>query len=60
MPIPKHFWEDISIDFVTSLPRTASGYTAIMVVVDRLSKMAHFIPLSDGHTAEIVAQVFVD
>ena len=37
-------WDNISIDFVTSLPNTPRGHDAIWVVVDRLTKSAHFIP----------------
>ncbi|KAA0058528.1 DNA/RNA polymerases superfamily protein [Cucumis melo var. makuwa] len=37
-------WESVSIDFITGLPRTLKGYTVIWVVVDRLTKSAHFVP----------------
>lgn len=50
----------MSIDFMISLPKTARGHTAIMVVVDRLSKMAHFIPTRDTVTGPEVARLFVD
>jgi hypothetical protein len=57
LPIPSQIWEDISIDFITGLPK-ARGYEAILVVVDRLSKYSHFIPLKHPYTARSLAEVF--
>ena len=48
------------MDFITHLPETARGHTAILVCVDRLSKMAHFIPTKDTASAVDVAQLFID
>jgi hypothetical protein len=60
LPIPENSWDSVSVDFITNLPLTARGNDAIMVVVDRLTKMAHFIPLSGTATAQHVAQLFYD
>ena len=43
MLIPKWKWDKLGMDFITGLPRTRSGYDSIWVVVDRLTKVAHFI-----------------
>ena len=59
LPIPNKIWTEISMDFLEGLP-TAKGKSAILVVVDRLSKYAHFVALSHPYTAVSIAQVFLD
>nr|GEU86574.1 hypothetical protein [Tanacetum cinerariifolium] len=46
--IPEWKWEEIAMDFVTKLPRTSSGYDTIWVIVDRLTKSAHFLPMRES------------
>ncbi|VFQ95935.1 unnamed protein product [Cuscuta campestris] len=59
LPIPDRVWEAVSLDFVTGLP-PSKGFTAVLVVVDRLSKYVHFGPLPTGFDAPRVALLFVD
>ncbi|KAA0056194.1 ty3-gypsy retrotransposon protein [Cucumis melo var. makuwa] len=48
LSVPEWKWENVSMDFVTGLPRTLRGFTVIWVVVDTLTKSAHFIPEMPG------------
>ena len=57
--VPQMKWECISMDFVSGLPKTTGGYDSIFVVVDKLTKVAHLIPVKTTSTAVDVAQIFV-
>nr|GFB47556.1 reverse transcriptase domain-containing protein [Tanacetum cinerariifolium] len=48
--IPQWKWENITIDFVTKLPKTATGQDMIWVIVDRLTKSDHFLPMREDDT----------
>jgi hypothetical protein len=45
LKIPEWKWEEIGMDFITGFPRTSKGYDSIWVIMDRLTKVAHFIPV---------------
>jgi len=59
LPIPNHAWHTVTLDFIEGLPKSAS-YNCILVVVDKFSKYAHFVPLSHPFTALQVAVAYLN
>jgi len=60
LSIPSGKWEDVSMDFIVSLPNTSKGYDSIWVIVDRFTKVAHFLPVKTSYTARQYAQLYLD
>ncbi|GKC08202.1 reverse transcriptase domain-containing protein, partial [Tanacetum coccineum] len=57
--IPQWKWENITIDFVTKLPKTAAGQDTIWVIVDRLTKSAHILPMREDDTLEKLTRQYL-
>ena len=57
--IPEWKWEDIAMDFIVGLPKTINGYDAIWVIVNRLTKSAHFLPIKVTYSMEQLAQLYI-
>ncbi|GKA04294.1 putative nucleotidyltransferase, ribonuclease H [Tanacetum coccineum] len=57
--IPVWKWENITMDFVTKLPKTTSGQDTIWVIVDRLTKSAHFLPMKETDTMEKLTRQYL-
>ncbi|GJS11479.1 putative reverse transcriptase domain-containing protein [Tanacetum coccineum] len=57
--IPMWKWERITMDFVTKLPKTSTGHDAIWVIVDRLTKSAHFIPIRATDSMETLTRLYI-
>ncbi|XP_076892254.1 uncharacterized protein LOC143543926 [Bidens hawaiensis] len=59
LEIPKWKWEHITMDLVTKLPKTSKGFDAIWVIVDRLTKSSHFLPIQESYSSERMAEVYM-
>ncbi|GJV72513.1 putative reverse transcriptase domain-containing protein [Tanacetum coccineum] len=57
--IPQWKWDNITMNFVTKLPKTPSGYDTIWVIVDRLTKSAHFLPIRENDTMDKLAKLYL-
>jgi hypothetical protein len=59
LSIPEWKWDDISMDFIVVLPVMAHKFDSICVIVDRLSKSAHFIPINTFYNARRYAEIYI-
>jgi hypothetical protein len=59
LPITEWKWEVVTMDFITGLPRTNKQHDSIMVVVDKFTKAAHFIPLKTTHKATNIVHIYM-
>ncbi|CAN4118126.1 unnamed protein product [Withania somnifera] len=59
LPIPKWKWERVTMDFMSGLPRTSRGFDSIWVIVDRLTKLSHFIPTHSSYSPERPARIYI-
>ena len=59
LPVSQWKWDDVCMDFITGLPRTRRGNNVIWVIVDTLTKVAHFLPLKTSYRADELARLYV-
>ncbi|GJW53336.1 putative reverse transcriptase domain-containing protein [Tanacetum coccineum] len=57
--MPQWMWENITMDFVTKLPKTSTGQDTIWVIVDRLTKSAHFLPMKETDSMEKLTRQYL-
>jgi hypothetical protein len=57
--VPKWKWEEIAMDFIMGLPRTQSGYDSIWVIMDRLTKVGHFIPAKTTYSGPQLVELYM-
>ena len=60
IPIPHWKWDNIAMDFVSSLPLTQKKHDSLWVIIDRLTKSAHFIPIRIDYSMDRLAELYVD
>jgi hypothetical protein len=59
LKIPEWEWEEIGMDFIVGLPRTSTGYDSIWVIMDRLTKVAHFILVKTTYSGARLAELYM-
>jgi hypothetical protein len=59
LSVPEWKWDDICLDFIVGLPLTAHKFDSIWVIVDRLSKSTHFIPIHTHYDAQKYVEIYI-
>jgi hypothetical protein len=59
LSIPDWKWDDINMDFIMGLPLTACKFDSIWVIVDRLTKSTHFIPINTNYNVQRYAEIYI-
>jgi hypothetical protein len=59
LSIPEWKWDNISLDFIVGLPLMARKFDSILVIVDRLAKSTHFIPVNSKYRVEKYAEIYI-
>jgi hypothetical protein len=59
LQIPQWKWDEIGMNFIVELPHTRAGYHSIWVVVDRLTKLAHLIPVKASYNSAVLAELYM-
>ena len=60
LSVPSWKWDDISMDFIVGLPKTSKCFDSVWVIVDCLTKIAHFLPVKVLYPATTYAKLYVD
>ncbi|GJU10214.1 putative reverse transcriptase domain-containing protein [Tanacetum coccineum] len=60
LKIPEWKWDKITMDFITKLPRSKSRYDTIWIIVDRLTKSAHFLAIREDYSTQKLAKIYID
>jgi hypothetical protein len=60
LDVPQWKWDSISMDFVVALPKTQRKFDSVWVIVDRLTKSAHFIPRRTNYTVSKYAEIYIE
>jgi hypothetical protein len=59
LKVPEWKWKEIDMDFIVGLPHTSDGYDSIWVIVDRLTKVTHFIPVKTTYSGSQLAKLYM-